>query len=263
MSAAPVTPSIRTNDRRPWVAIGDVHGHADLLATLLDAVEREVTDPRVVLLGDLIDRGPDAPGAIGLAREVPSRFPGSHVLLGNHEDWMLSAIDGHGGDAEDWLTWGGAQTCRAYGVDPSLDRDRLADAFAPHAADVEFLRARPRGVHGHGAASDFMFVHAGVDPTVPLDGQGARDLVWMREPFLSWPRALPRRIVHGHTIAREPQERIHRIGIDTGAYETGRLTAVILDGGPPRYLATHGGSVREIEPEREAAREPGAAPGRR
>ena len=250
-------------DERPWVAIGDVHGRADLLATLLDAIERDLREPRIVLLGDLIDRGPDVRGTIGLAREVPHRFPGSEVLQGNHEDWMLSALAGHGGDREDWLTWGGEATCRAYGVDPVADRERLADAFAPHAADTGFMRARPRFVHGHGAAEGHMFVHAGIDPRVPVDAQGERDLIWMREPFLSWPHALAKRIVHGHTIARRPQERAHRIGIDTGAYETDMLTAVVLDGGAPRYWGATPEGVTSVEPDRSAAPGPGAVPGRR
>ena len=247
---APGRRDARSGDARPWVAVGDVHGRADLLAAMLDAVERDLDDARVVLLGDLIDRGPDVPGAVALAREVPRRFPGSQVLLGNHEEWMLSALRGHGGDRDDWLTWGGEETCRAYGVDPRADRDRLAEAFAPHVSDVAFLRARPRRLDGHGAADGFVFVHAGVDPRLPLHGQDPHDLIWMREPFLSWTEPLHRRIVHGHTIAPRPQERVHRIGIDTGAYGTGELSAVVLDGGAPCYWGATRDGVREVEPDR-------------
>ena len=253
-----------SDDERPWVAIGDVHGRADLLAALLDAIEDDLDDPRVVLLGDLVDRGPDVRGAIRLARDVPERFPGSEVLQGNHEDWFLRAIDGDATARGDWLTWGGEATCRAYGVDPRADRERLADAFAPHAEDIAFLRARPRRLVGHGAAHGYLFVHAGVDPLAPLDDQDERDLIWSREPFLSWPHPLAARIVHGHTIARHPQERACRIGIDTGAYETGRLTGVVLaPGEAPRYLSAREDGVREVDPDREAAPGPGAAPGRR
>ena len=246
------TPVTAQTDARPWVAIGDVHGRADLLALMLDAVERDLPDPRLVLLGDLIDRGPDVRGAVRLAREVPERFPGSHVLMGNHEAWMLAAIDGNRAERDDWLTWGGEPTCRAYGVDARVDRDRLAAAFAPHAGDIAFLRARPRRLDGFGAAEGFVFVHAGVDPTAPLDHQSARDLIWMREPFLSWPHALERRVVHGHTISARPETRPHRIGVDTGAYGSGLLSAVVLEvGESPRFIgAMVGSGVQALEPDR-------------
>ena len=253
------------------MAVGDVHGRADLLAALLDAIERDLPAARVVLLGDLVDRGPDVAGTVRLARGLAERFPDAATLKGNHEDWMLAAIGSHetGGDGtarEDWLNWGGETTCRAYGVDPARDRHRLADAFAPHADDLAFLRARPRRLEGFGAAAGHLFVHAGVDPHAPLDDQDERDLIWIREPFLSWPYSLERRIVHGHTIARRPQERAHRIGVDTGAYETGVLTAVVLEGGAaPRYLAAREDGVRPIAPDRRPAPGPGpgAVPGRR
>lgn len=240
-----------------------MHGRADLLGTLLDALERDMPDARVVMLGDLNDRGPDTPGVVRLARDLARRFPGSEILQGNHEDWWLSAVDGNAEAAEQWLTWGGEATCRAYGVDPQGDRRRLADAFAPHADDLAFLRARPRVVAGSGTAEGYLFVHAGVDPLAPLNDQDGHDLIWMREPFLSWPHALKRRVVHGHTIAPRPQERVHRIGIDTGAYASGELTALVLDGGPPRYLSARADGVRPVAPDREASVERGAVPGRR
>lgn len=225
-------------DERPWVAVGDVHGCADLLGAMLDAIERDLIAPRVVLLGDLVDRGPDVRGALALAREVPTRFPGSTVLRGNHEDWMLRAVAGNEEAREDWLTWGGEATCSAFGVDTWHDRHRLADAFAPFADDLDAMRARPLRLDGFGAAAGHLFVHAGVDPTRALDDQHERDLIWMREPFLSWPHPLARRVVHGHTISQWPEERAHRIGVDTGAYGTGMLSAVVLEAGaPPRYLA--------------------------
>ena len=238
-------------DERPWVAIGDVHGRADLLAALLDAIERDLPNARVVLLGDLVDRGSDVRGAIRLAREVTERFPGSHVLLGNHEDWFLSAVAGDAVAREDWLTWGGQATCRAYGVDPWQDRKRLGEAFAPYADDLAFLRARPRRLEGFGAAEGYLFVHAGVDPHAPLDRQDERDLIWMREPFLSWPHALERIVVHGHTVSPRPEMRRHRLGVDTGAVYDGFLCAVVLrPGEPPAFLGAAEDWVGPVEPDR-------------
>ena len=242
-------------DERPWVAIGDVHGRADLLAAMLDTIERTMPDARVVLLGDLIDRGPDVRGAVALAMTVPERFEGGTVLLGNHEDWLLASIDGDPDVRESWLTWGGAATCHAYGIDPAralvADRAWLADAFAPHAAHLDFLRARPRRLNGDGSAAGHLFVHAGVDPERPLDRQDERDLIWMREPFLSWPRPLARTIVHGHTIAERPELRAHRIGVDTGAYRSGVLSAVVLGArGSPSFIAATVAGVGAIRADR-------------
>lgn len=238
------------NDERPWVAIGDVHGRADMLSWLLDAVERDLPDARVVLLGDLVDRGPDIRGVIRLARELAGRFAASEVLLGNHEDWFLSAVDGDEVAREDWLTWGGEATCRAFGVDPWRDRPRLAAAFEPYADELAFLRARPRTLEGFGAAAGHLFVHAGVDPLAPLHEQDPRDLIWMREPFLSWPHELEKRIVHGHTATPQPELRVHRIGVDTGAVYGGVLTAVVLrPGEAPRFMAARDdGHVAPIQP---------------
>lgn len=216
---------------------------------LLDAIGHDLPDARVVLLGDLVDRGPDVRGAIRLARGVPDRFPGSEVLLGNHEDWFLRAVDGDPAARDDWLTWGGEATCRAYLVDPSRAAERLGPALRDH-PDVAWLRARPRRLDGFGLAAGHLFVHAGIDPHAPLDDQDERDLIWMREPFLSWPYPLERVVVHGHTVSGRPQVRPHRIGIDTGAVFQGYLTALVLDGGPPRFLSATDDGVGPIEPER-------------
>ena len=235
-------------DDRPWVAVGDVHGRADLLGALLGTIERNLPDARVVLLGDLVDRGPDVRGTIRLARELPDRFGASAVLLGNHEDWLLRSIDGDAIAREDWLTWGGEATCRAFGIDRPTAANLASLSDDP---DVAFLRARPRCLEGFGAASGHLFVHAGVDPTAPLDRQDERDLIWMREPFLSWPHGLPLRVVHGHTVSRRPELRPHRIGVDTGAVYGGYLSALVLEAArPPRFLAATEEGVRPIEPDR-------------
>ena len=230
------------DDGRPVVAIGDVHGRADLLGPLLDRIERDLPDARLILLGDVIDRGPDVRGAVGLAMEVSARFPGSEVLLGNHENWLLETVAGEEDAWRSWTSWGGAATLRDYGIAAELPPGAMAAAFEDEWPELlAFLRARPRLLHGRGAAEGHLFVHAGVDPLIPLDEQDERDLIWIREPFLSWDAPLEKRVVHGHTIATIPETRPHRIGIDTGAYRSGVLTALVLEpDGTRRFIESRG-----------------------
>ena len=229
-------------DASPVVAIADVHGRADLLGTMLDAVERDWPDARVVLLGDLIDRGPDVPAVLRLAREVPGRFPGSKVLLGNHENWLLTTLDGDLDAWDQWRTWGGAATLAAYGIDIALTPRDMRAAFEDRDPEaIVFLRDRPRSWVGDGAGEGHFFVHAGVDPRRALDDQDPHDLIWIREPFLSHDEPLERTIVHGHTIVDAPVIGAHRIGLDTGAYRSNRLTALVLEsGGERRFIQAWG-----------------------
>ena len=223
------------------VAIGDVHGTVRLLDAMLDALDAWEPEAPLVFLGDLVDRGPDARGAIERAMRATARRTGSRLLLGNHEDFMLRAVAGDDEAMELWLPQGGAETLRSFGVDPHGSWTAIRDAMrAKHGEVIEVVRAWPRMAWGEGAAEGHAFAHAGIDPHAPLDDQDERDLIWMRQPFLDWPHALERRIVHGHTIeGRRPVLRDHRIGIDTGAYDTGVLTALVLKvGDEPRFLAT-------------------------
>ena len=238
-------------DERPVCAIADVHGRADLLGAMLDAIERELPDARIVMLGDMIDRGPDVPGALALAMDVPKRFSGSTVLTGNHENWLVTALGGDHQAWDHWRSWGGRATLAGFGVDPELPPSAMREAFEERAPGVlAFLAERPRHLVGRGAAEGHLFVHAGVDPTVALDDQHPDDLIWIREPFLSWPVPLDRTVVHGHTIENGPVVRPHRIGLDTGAYHTGVLTCLVLEPDQSRrFLSAHDGwgSV-EVEP---------------
>ena len=227
----------------PVCAIADVHGRADLLDALLNAIEARLPGARVVMLGDVIDRGPYVPAALDLVREVPARFPGSHVLLGNHENWLLEATGGNWDAWEQWRMWGGRSTLAGFDIDADLAPASMREAFEERVPGLlEFLRARPRRWHGEGAAEGCLFVHAGVDPAVPIDAQDERDLIWIREPFLSWPHPLELHVVHGHTIDEAgPVERVHRTGLDTGAYRTGRLSALVLESdGSRRFMLAEG-----------------------
>lgn len=218
-------------------AIGDVHGCLALLRPLLgwiaddDARRGGGCEVHVILLGDLIDRGPDSRGVLDLLAE-PQATPGTrHLLRGNHEEMLLAILDGDLNAAGDWLGHGGAETLESYGVDPALywhDPEAFIPAIraAIPAAHVALLR----GMLSQVRIGDYLFVHAGIRPGVPFDAQSGRDLRWIRADFLDSKVDHGAMVVHGHTIAPAAQFRHNRIGIDTGAYRTGRLTALGLEG---------------------------------
>ncbi len=212
-------------------AVGDIHGRSDLLQCLLSLIEldtamRGPAEVRLMFLGDYIDRGPDSPGVLDLLME-PRAWARTTCLRGNHEDALLSFVHDPIG-ARFWLDWGGLATMRAYGVALSSDlhaMSRQLDAILPdrHRA---FLKAMPV----RESLGDYLFVHAGVDPTLPFDRQDHVTLTTIREPFLTWGKKLEKIVVHGHTISPMPELLSWRIGIDTGAYASGRLTALGLEG---------------------------------
>lgn len=227
-------------------AVGDIHGRSDLLTRLLRAIEEDgANGPArrvLVLLGDYVDRGAESRQVLDiLLQGMPVGFV-VVPLMGNHEDLMLEFLDGDPHGAV-WLPNGGLATLKSYGVDvmmgPSISaavsgslRQRFADAISD--AHVRLLRSL-RFFHEEG---DYLFVHAGVRPEVPLDRQDPHDLMWIRREFLNWEEPLGRVVVHGHTIREEPELRSNRIGIDTGAYRSERLTALVLEGSERRFIQT-------------------------
>lgn len=216
-------------------AVGDVHGCLAQFNALIAAIEaddaaREVAGTTIVLLGDLIDRGPDSAGVIRAARALTLRRK-VHILMGNHEEMMLEALDSEE-VLKHFLRYGGRETVLSYPVDPERYHQaeigetlELMRAAVPR-EDIEFLR----GLEDQVRIGDYLFVHAGIRPDVNLDEQKLADLRWIREPFLSHSGSFGPVVVHGHTIFDAPQFRPNRIGIDTGAYRTGRLTALGLEG---------------------------------
>lgn len=219
-------------------AIGDVHGCIDQLAALHaliaeDAARAPAARTTLVHLGDYVDRGPDSAAVLQTLLETTPLPGAEHVtLLGNHEVMLLDACDpqAHPGSLPFWLDNGGAETLASYGADPA---DPAACGAVPE-AHLELLRHCPL----HYEAGDYLFVHAGVRPGIPTDRQDPFDLLWIREPFLSFEGDLPLVVVHGHTPVESPAVRPHRIGIDTGACFGGALTCLVLEGHRLRFLTT-------------------------
>lgn len=216
-------------------AVGDVHGCAALFEALVEAIEtddaaRGAATTTIVLLGDLIDRGPDSAGVIASARRLAEKRP-VRLIMGNHEEMFLASLESDD-VLRDFLRYGGRETALSYGIDPAAyqaaDIARTGELLRAHVpdSDVAFIEAFEDQV----GIGDYLFVHAGVRPDVPLDEQSPADLHWIRGAFLAQDDGYGAVVVHGHTIFAKPEVKAGRIGIDTGAYATGRLTALGLEG---------------------------------
>ncbi len=223
-------------------AIGDIHGRLDLLMRLQDKIRADAARSRarrrvIVYLGDYVDRGPDSQAVVEhLAQNPLEGFETVH-LKGNHEDMMLRFLAGEP-VARIWFMNGGMETLRSYGV-TGLVEDLPAIARAALARGVpEGHRQFLGGLALSHTEGDYLFVHAGIRPGVPLARQGEADLLWIREEFLDSDASHGKVVVHGHTISPRPEVRANRIGIDTGAFMTGRLTALVLEEDDASFLAT-------------------------
>jgi len=203
-------------------AIGDIHGSLDKLRRLIARCEEQAEGrpATFIFLGDYIDRGPDSAGVVDFVMALQSRAQSRVVALrGNHEAIALGVVAGT--LPEDyWLDQGGDATLESYGA---VNASELPEAH------VEWLRSLPVS-HDDGR---HFFVHAGIDPDMPLAAQREHDLIWIREPFLSDERDHGRLVVHGHTPlqTRKPELRPNRLNIDTGAVFGGPLTAAIFADG--------------------------------
>ena len=238
----------RVNDDTVVYAIGDMHGRADLVAEIhrliaADAARRAERRKLVVYLGDYIDRGPQSRQLIDLLVNQPlAGFDAIH-LKGNHEDFMLRFLDGEMEMGLGWLMNGALETLASYGVAPPAFvaasemedlRRRLADRLpASQRAFLDGLKL----MHVEG---DYVFVHAGILPGLPLDQQAEAELLWIREEFLDWTGRHDKVVVHGHSISRRPEIKANRIGIDTGAFATGVLTCLALAGDRQELIQTRG-----------------------
>nr|WP_067956205.1 MULTISPECIES: metallophosphoesterase family protein [Aminobacter] len=218
-------------------AIGDVHGCYRELRTLEDKVVADAAilpgRKLIIMLGDYIDRGPDSAQVIDhLIAPPPPGFE-RLCLMGNHETQTLDYLDGKLSLAR-WLSTGARSTLFSYGIDAEhlgelygggnrLD-DHIRETIPPE--HIAFMRDLPIMAY----SERFVFVHAGIRPGVPLLDQEDDDLLYIREEFFEASRRLDRWVVHGHTPVDHPRIDGRRLDIDTGAFKTGRLTAVRISG---------------------------------
>jgi serine/threonine protein phosphatase 1 len=243
----PATPPAVVPDGQRLYAIGDIHGCADLLDDLLtriadDDAARGSARTTLIFLGDLVDRGPKSAEVIERLRRLAEDRPDTRFLLGNHEEVFLDALGGEPKALRMFCRIGGRETILSYGVEAAdydrMDYEELSAALQSRVPDSH--RAFMTAFEDIIVIGDYIFVHAGIRPGIDLPLQRSADLRWIRNPFLDYDRSLGKIVVHGHTISESLDVQAHRIGVDTGAYETGRLTALGLEGGERWTVQTIG-----------------------
>ena len=241
-------PQAATPEGTVVYAIGDVHGCSDLLEQIHagidhDARLRKATRHVVVYLGDYFSRGVDSRAVV--ERVLTWRPPGWEIvtLKGNHEDLIVRFLDGDLRTGMHWFDYGGVEALAHYGIpiaDPVARDETTAAAmrelllYALPTDHVGFLL----GLSASHREGGYFFAHGGVLPGVPLEAQSERDLIWIRKRFLHSEADHGAVVVHGHCISAEPEVRPNRIGIDTGAFESGILTCLVLDGEERSFLQT-------------------------
>ena len=223
-------------------AIGDIHGRVDLLDRVLKRIDADLaTNPVAhgieVFLGDYIDRGPASRQVLDrlVAR---SRTHRTVFLKGNHETFITGFVT-NPRTLGDWQRLGGLETLMSYGIAPSINADRAAQARLAAAFDQALPKSHRRflgDLKSSFTCGDFFFVHAGVRPGIPLAKQREEDLLWIRQEFLLCEEDFSKIIVHGHTPVPQPDIRPNRINIDTGAYATGNLTCLMLEDDKMRVI---------------------------
>ena len=246
----PPLPAVPEGTR--YYVIGDIHGRLDLYKALVEAIEEDDASNSdmqsyVVLLGDLVDRGPDSAGVIALTRKWQSKRD-VRVLAGNHEEMFLNAFK-KPEVLRHFLKHGGRETILSYGLSKkqfnAMNIDELF-AMLPQLipqSELDYVQDFEEMI----IAGDYAFVHAGIDPAVPLDQQKRGDLLWIRDRFLAHEGPLDKVVVHGHTIFPEVMDCGNRIGIDTGAFRSGVLTALVLEGDQRRTIQSSQSGKGPIE----------------
>jgi serine/threonine protein phosphatase 1 len=230
-------------DTRLYV-IGDIHGRSDLLDRMVVEIQRDFESCSgrsglTVTLGDYIDRGPDSWGVLDRLAHNP--FPTSYVALkGNHES-VFEAFLRDPSKGAHWRRMGGLETLHSYRV-PVTELmvgkgfDRAVAALNKAVPDdhLRFITSLKLSL----TVGNYFLCHAGVRPGIPLERQNEEDLLWIRHEFLNSSMDFGKVIVHGHSPIEWPDVRRNRINIDTGAFATGRLTCVVIDGDRQRFLFT-------------------------
>ena len=227
-------------------SIGDIHGRADLLQQLHKKIQKDAANykgkKQLIYLGDYIDRGEDSKQVIDLLLEQPLQGFDKIYLRGNHEQSMLDFLkNAEVGQA--WFQYGGLATLVSYKVRVSKIPTKKADFEDIQNQLIE------RVPYGHISfmektevsyeAGNYYFVHAGIKPGTPLKYQQPEDQLWICDNFVSYTKPHEKIIIHGHTITDEPDARPNRIGIDTGAYITGKLSCLVLENDTQRILQTN------------------------
>ncbi len=236
----PLTPE------RPFYAIGDIHGHADLIEPMLESIDADlerhkIDNPALVFLGDYVDHGPESARVLERVFELSDLLPDSVVCLrGNHEQMLLDFLDDPENAGPEWLRRGGVQTLANYDI-PDVDTIITKDDFVE--ASVLLSLSLPDGLETWlrelpliWTSGNVSCVHAGMDPLLPPGQQTNKTLLWGHPDFNEVTRLDKHWVVHGHHVVEKPTADYGRIAIDTGAWQTGVLTAVAITGEAPRFL---------------------------
>jgi len=235
----------RIPDGQRIYAVGDIHGRLDLLDDLLtqiaaDDAARSRAQTEIVFLGDLVDRGPDSRGVVDRLLSFSKGPTPARFLLGNHEEVFLRALTGDLKALRFFGRIGGRETIRSYGFSEEeyrgLDYEALSARLVERVPTehIAFLSSFEDMIE----IGDYLFVHAGIRPGVDFAAQETSDLRWIREDFLRCKDSFGKFIIHGHTITEAVDVQPNRIGIDTGAFDSGRLTAIGLEGADRWFLET-------------------------
>ncbi|MEM6415349.1 MAG: metallophosphoesterase [Pseudomonadota bacterium] len=238
-SSRPRTP-LGANGKRCYV-IGDVHGRFDLLDTLIKSIAADIEErnkngdmlqTEIVFLGDLIDRGPQSKDVVEFVRQLRVENGRTHLIMGNHEEMLLKGLYSDARLLNDWLRHGGAACAASYGLAPQKLLGQSAQTIQKRLRDTipeshrNFLRHAVQSV----IFGNFFLTHAGVRPEIPINKQSGKDLRWIRNEFLESTADHGFVIVHGHSPRPSVELLFNRIGLDTGAYVSGVLSALMIEG---------------------------------
>ncbi len=233
-------------------AIGDIHGREDLLALLLNWIEGDVQSAGskhtvLVFLGDYVDRGPHTPDVLERLIAGFTFMQETVFLRGNHEETLLNFLNSEA-IGWSWFKYGGLETLQSYGVAVSADLEEATACSEKLSKELSLIfppehKNFLQHLEIQWSDSDYMFVHAGVRPGVALVDQSDYDMMWIRDDFLNSSEDFGKIIVHGHTIEPDPVIKVNRIGIDTGAFESDRLSCLVLEDNKRRIVYTNQGKV--------------------